>query len=153
MIHIRPINLRDANHFVSRHHRHCKAVAGCKFCLQIIDSIGFTRGVLIAGRPISRLLDDGVTLEITRLCTDGIRNGCSKLYGAAARVAASMGYQKIITYTLNHEAGSSLRAVGWRPIEGVGGGAWIRNGRATSSHADTGKKTRWEKCLASHLEV
>ena len=68
------------------------------------------RGCAICGRPVSRKLDDGLTLEINRLCTDGIRNGCSMLYGAAIRVAKAMGYHKVITYILASENGSSLKA-------------------------------------------
>ena len=55
------------------------------------------------GRPVSRYLDDGLTLEVNRLCTTGAENACSMLYGAAARAARAMGYQKIITYTLDTE--------------------------------------------------
>ena len=35
-------------------------------------------GVAICGRPVARYLDDGLTLEILRCCTDGTYNACSK---------------------------------------------------------------------------
>lgn len=70
-------------------------------------------GVAIVGRPTGRRLDDGNTLEVTRLCTDGTRNACSALYAACARRAKREGYGKIITFTLQSEPGTSLKAAGW----------------------------------------
>ena len=99
MLRLRPISLRDANEYVRQHHRHHKPVAGHKFSIGC-EADGELVGVIIAGRPVSRYLDDGFTLEVTRLCTNGAKNACSFLYGAAARAAAAMGYKRIITYTL-----------------------------------------------------
>lgn len=79
----------------------------------------------VVGRPVSRYLDDGMTLEVTRLCTDGTKNACSFLYSRAARIAKEMGYNKIITYILETENGSSLKASGWECEDNdVGGGSW-----------------------------
>ena len=123
MLALTPISLREANAFVERNHRHHKGVTGHKF------SIGCTQdgelvGVAIMGRSVSRYLDDGLTLEVNRLCTTGTENACSMLYGAAARAARAMGYQKIITYTLDTEAGTSLRAAGWQCAGPAGGERW-----------------------------
>ena len=104
MLRLRPISLRDANEYVRQHHRHHKPVAGHKFSIGC-EADGELVGVIIAGRPVSRYLDDGFTLEVTRLCTNGEKNACSFLYGAAARAAAAMGYKRIITYTLESENG------------------------------------------------
>lgn len=98
-----PISLRDANAFVLAHHRHSGQVRGCKFCVAVVDDLDTVHGVAIVGRPVARRLDDGKTAEVTRLCTDGIANGCSFLYSRCARIAKLMGYQKIITYTLATE--------------------------------------------------
>lgn len=95
MLRLRPISLRDANEYVRQHHRHHKPVAGHKFSIGC-EADGELVGVIIAGRPVSRYLDDGFTLEVTRLCTNGAKNACSFLYGAAARAAAAMGYKRII---------------------------------------------------------
>jgi hypothetical protein len=73
-------------------------------------------GVVIIGRPTARALDDGKTLEVTRTCTDGSKNANSFLYGAAARVAKNLGYDKLVTYTLADESGASLRASGWSVV-------------------------------------
>jgi hypothetical protein len=73
--------------------------------------------VAIVGRPVARHLDDGWTREVTRLCTDSTPNACSKLYGAAWQAAKSLGYIRLITYTLPDEGGASWRrrlAADWR---------------------------------------
>ena len=82
----------------------------------------------IVGRPVSRYLDNGITLEVNRLCTDGTRNACSFLYSAAWRAARNLGYKKLITYILASETGSSLKAAGWKCVGECGGKRW--NGRS-----------------------
>lgn len=118
-----PVDLDEANAFVARHHRHHKAVVGHKF------SIGAAMGeeivgVAIVGRPVSRRRDDGMTLEVTRLCTDGTRNACSFLYGASARAAFALGFKRIGTYILKSEGGGSVKAAGWRLIGETPGRSW-----------------------------
>lgn len=81
-------------------------------------------GVAIVGRPVSRYLDDGWTLEVNRLCTDGTKNACSFLYFAAWRVAKNLGYKKLITYILDSENGASLKASGWKCVGKCGGKCW-----------------------------
>lgn len=115
-----PITLKQANAYVLQHHRHHKACAGCKFCIGV-EECGQLVGVAICGRPVSRYLDDGKTLEINRCCTNGTRNACSKLYGACAKIARDMGYERIITYILQSENGASLKASNF-VCEGVAGG-------------------------------
>ena len=83
---ITPINLDEANAFVAQYHRHHKPVVGHKFSIGAFDGDRLV-GAVIVGRPVSRMRDDGATLEVTRLCTDGTRNACSFLYGCAARAA------------------------------------------------------------------
>lgn len=62
-----PIGLKAANEYVAAHHRHHKPVRGCKFCVSVENDGGECCGVAICGRPISRYLDNGTTLEITRV--------------------------------------------------------------------------------------
>ena len=109
---VRQIRLAQANAFVLEHHRHHDVACGHKFSLAAYDGDRLC-GVVICGRPSSRILDDGRTLEVSRLCTDGTRNACSFLYAAAARRAKQEGYDRIITYILQSENGASLRASGW----------------------------------------
>lgn len=92
-----PLDLDEANAFVTEHHRHHKPVVGHKFSLGAVLTDKIV-GVVIVGRPVSRIRDDGATLEVTRLCTDGTRNACSFLYGAAARACFALGYTRIGTY-------------------------------------------------------
>lgn len=109
---IRPIKLRDANRYVEEHHRHNMPATGHKFSIACYDGDRLC-GVAIAGRPVARKLDDGRTIEIRRVCTDGTRNACSILYGACSRAAKEMGYKRVITYTLLSEPGTSLKAAGF----------------------------------------
>lgn len=123
-----PVGLDEANAFVRALHRHHGDVIGHKFSLgaALLDKIV---GVVIVGRPVSRHRDDGMTLEVTRLCTDGTKNACSFLYGAAARAAFALGYKRIGTYILASEPGTSLVAAGWRMIGETAGGSWSRGSR------------------------
>ena len=106
-MHVAPISFREASAYINQHHRHHRATVGCKFCISVVGDDGMVHGVAVCGRPVSRYLDDGYTLEINRVCTDGTRNACSMLYGAATRIAKEMGYRKVITYTLASEDGAS----------------------------------------------
>jgi hypothetical protein len=117
---IRPIKLKDANAYVGQHHRHNLPTSGHKWSLALYDGERLC-GVAIAGQPVARNLDDGLTIEIRRVCTDGTFNACSKLYGACARVAKEMGYKRVVTYTLETESGASLRASGWTNCGTAGG--------------------------------
>lgn len=94
MLELVPITLKEANAFVERYHRHHKPVVGHKFSIAASDGEKIV-GVAIVGRPVSRYLDNGLTLEVNRLCTDGTRNACSFLYSAAWRAARNLGYKKI----------------------------------------------------------
>ncbi len=124
MLTIKPITLREANMFVENYHRHHRSTQGQKFSIGVYEG-DVLHGVAITGRPLSRYLDDGETLEVLRLCTDGTYNACSILYARCAKIAKDMGYKKIITYILEEEKGTSLKASGWKcEAENVGGGNW-----------------------------
>jgi hypothetical protein len=118
-----PLDFDTAAEFVRAHHRHHTPPVGHKFSLGAM--LGETLvGVVIVGRPVARRRDDGWTLEVTRLCTDGTKNACSFLYGAAARAAFALGYRRIGTYILKSEPGSSLKAAGWKLIGETPGKSW-----------------------------
>jgi hypothetical protein len=137
-----PITLRDANAFVAAHHRHHRSVIGHKFSIAAVLG-GEIVGVAIVGRPVSRHKDDGATLEVTRLCTDGTRNACSFLYGRAAKAAFALGYQRIGTYTMPDEGGVSLRAAGWLLIGETPGRSWSVSSRPRVDDHPLGKKWIW----------
>ena len=138
-----PCDLADANAFVRQHHRHPQPVPGHKFSLAIADEERI-RGVAIIGRPVARHLDDGMTLEVTRVATDGAPNACSALYGAARRAAFALGFLRIGTYTLASEPGTSLRAAGWRLVGEVRGRSWDCASRPRVDRHPTQDKLRWE---------
>lgn len=153
-----PITLKQANNFVEELHRHHSKVQGHKFSIGAMDN-GKLVGVCTVGRPVSRYLDDGNTLEVTRLCTDGTHNACSIMYSRAARIAKDMGYSKIITYILQSESGISLKASGWQCEGEAGGGNWNVPSRPREliptqisifpqkEKYPTEKKVRWSKNL------
>lgn len=139
---IAPIGLRAANDYVTQLHRHHGPTRGHKFSIACLDGDRLC-GVAIAGRPVARSLDDGSTLEVLRVCTDGTPNACSKLYGAMRRTAREMGYRKVITYTLAEESGVSLRAAGWIMDGTTRGGSWDRPNRERTDRHPVGPKFRW----------
>jgi hypothetical protein len=118
-----PVELGEANAFIAAHHRHHGEVVGHKFSLGAVldDKIV---GIAVVGRPVSRMRDDGLTLEVTRLCTDGTKDACSFLYGAARRAVFALGYKRLGTYILASENGASLKAAGWRLVGEVTGRSW-----------------------------
>ena len=107
-----PLTLKEANEFVTKHHRHNKKCAGHKWSVGAIYKNKLV-GVIIVGKPIARKLDNRFTLEINRNCVldDAPKGTCSFLYAKAIKIWQSMGGKKIITYTLTTESGSSLKAV------------------------------------------
>jgi len=111
-----PVSFRDACGFVTLWHRHHAPPVGCKFSVGVADEARVLRGVAIVGRPVGRHFDDGTTLEVTRVATDGTPNTSSMLYGACWRATTALGYTRLITYTQTGESGASLRAAGWRVV-------------------------------------
>lgn len=149
-----PIPLREARAFVAQNHRHNVAPRGWLF------GVGLRRGdelvgVGIAGRPVAWKLQDGTTIEITRCCTLGEPNACSRIYGALCRAAAALGYRLAVTTTLENESGSSLRAAGFERAAKVRAEAsWSRAGRQRydadlfgTETRPTGAKVRWQRRL------
>ncbi len=139
-----PLHLKEANDFVRRFHRHCEPTAGGKFAMGC-QKDGKLVGVVVAGRPICRRHDDGRTLEVLRVCTDGTPNACSFLYARAARIARLLGYTRILTYTLEKESGASLKAVGARITGRVEPQEWSVPSRPRrSQEVYKAAKLRWE---------
>jgi hypothetical protein len=152
-LYIVPLELKEANDFVNRLHRHHKPVVGHRFSIGCIDDQQTLRGVCIVGRPVARLAGlPRDVLEVTRLCTDGTRNACSILYAAAANAGKAMGYKRIQTYTLPVEGGASLKASGWTCEGAAGGGQWKHtDGKSRRTDQPTDVKMRWSKSLSARL--
>ena len=140
---VEPIELASANAYVTQFHRHLNAVVGHVASLGLYDAVGL-RGVLILGRPLARHQDNGHTIEVLRLCSDGSKNACSKLYGAARKWAKQHGKRRILTYTLPGESGASLKASGFVCTGSTEGGSWHRPSRERTDKAPTVAKVRWE---------
>lgn len=138
-----PLHFREAVLFVQKHHRHHRSPVGHKFSLAAADESDVVRGVCMVGRPVARCNDDGWTLEVTRLASDGCANACSCLYGAAWRAAKALGYRRLITYILDDEPGTSLKASGWRCIGERGGGSWSCKSRPRVDKHPLQKKILW----------
>ena len=119
---IRPISTTAARQFINEHHRHNEAPPAVNVRFAIALFIGDEMvGVATASHPVARKLNDGRTLEINRTCLrDAIDNGNSRLYGSMCRAAKALGYLKVITYTLQDESGSSLKASGFSCVADVG---------------------------------
>lgn len=134
------VELRQANAFIERLHRHHSPVQGHRYSIGAALGSSLV-GVVIIGRPVGgQHQNDWV--EVTRLCTDGTKNACSLLYSAAARAARALGFLRIQTYILSSEPGTSLLAAGWRferlshPI------GWHHEGTRKARHVETHLKER-----------
>lgn len=139
-----PLTLAEANVFIREHHRHHGPVQGYKFAVGVVDAEERIRGVATVGRPVARHLDDGWTLEVTRVATDGCRNASSALLGACRRATFALGYRKLVTYTLPSESGDSLRGAGYRCVGEAGGNPWNHAKRPRVDTHPNQIKLRWE---------
>jgi len=101
---------------VGRWHRTHFPPPGDVIRVGVCDQDGVLVGAGCAGRPVARGLDDGRTLEITRVATDGTRNANSMIYAALARAAFALGWRRVVTYTQAGETGASLTAAGYKTI-------------------------------------
>jgi hypothetical protein len=138
-----PITFAEACAFVAKHHRHHPPPIGHKFSIAAKRGAEIV-GVAIVGRPVSRMRDDGHTLEVSRLCTDGTRNVASFLLGRACKVTFAFGYMRIGTYVLASETGVSLQAAGWRLIGEAGGGSWSVPSRPRADKHPLARKRLYE---------
>lgn len=156
MLELQPITYDEACVFIGQHHRHHLPPQGWKFGIAVngpglapacTDMRGIV-GVVTVGRPVARHFDDGWTLEVTRCCTfPAYKNAPSMLYGAAWRACKALGFKRLVTYTLESEPGTSLRAAGWRCLGVAGGRSWDRENRPRMNKAPIDQKMLWE---ASH---
>ena len=116
----RPTTLRAANDFVQMHHRHNGRTSrdGGKFAVAC-EFMGDIVGVAIVGNPLSATYMNkkryGHVAEVLRTCTsvDAPRGAVSFLYGVCTRICREMGFDRLISYTLEEESGASLKGAGW----------------------------------------
>lgn len=147
-----PLTWRQACAFNDANHRHHKAPRGCKWAIGVVDPNGRLRGVALCGRPVARSFDDGLTLEVNRTATDGCPNANSALYGACWRIAAAMGYRRLVTYNQEGETGTSLKAGGFTQVRALPArGSWAASSvKLKHIRDETGAggvpRTLWERC-------
>lgn len=142
-----PITFDEACSFIQQHHRHHKPPRGYKYTIGC-EFGGHIVGVVVVGRPVSRKRQDGWTLEVTRLCTNGTPHVASKLYAAAWRVARELGYRRLITFILKTEPGTSLRAAGWRLVGETSGKTWSQPSRPRVDKHPLQERLRFEKTVS-----
>ncbi|MBK6616612.1 XF1762 family protein [Ottowia sp.] len=147
------VEWKEAKEFVRKHHDHCPPPVGWKFGAGIRNGRELI-GVITVGRPVARAYDaQKVIIEVNRLCVRRdipsglVWNACSMAYGFAAREAKRRGYLVAITYTLESEDATTLRAAGWE-FDGVTrGGSRSCPSRPRVDKTSTERKVRWKKVL------
>lgn len=139
-----PVFQDEAFKFIEMNHRHHRKPVGSIFQIGLSDGQNIV-GVAVVGRPTARMLQDGFTAEVTRICTDGTKNACSMLYSACWRAARAIGYRRLITYILNTESGTSLHAAGWKLVGEAGGGTWNKPSRPRVDKHPIQKKLLFER--------
>ncbi len=143
------ITFKYANGIVNLWHSHLPPARGAIFSLGAFDGSECV-GVVMASRPVARMLDDGRTLDVIRLATNGYDSAASALLGRARRVALAMGFRRLVSYTLASELGTSYKAAGWEPKATVKAKEWTRSqpdksGKLSRSNVvATQDKIRWE---------
>ena len=140
---LRPVTRDQAKAFVREHHRHHGWPTGFLWLHGLHDDAGELTGVAVVGRPVSAALDDGLTCELTRLCTDGTFNACSALYGAWRRAGKAKGYRRGVTYHLASEPGTAALAAGLVLLWTVKGRSWDTPSRPRTDKHPTEDKVAY----------
>jgi hypothetical protein len=141
-----PITISAARVYVEVNHSHLHAPVGGLFALSIVEGEAIVC-VAVVGRPVARMLQNGTTCEVTRLCSSGTPHAASMALAACARAAVALGYTRIVSSTILGESGTCYRAAGWRPVAIGSGGEWFREshpGHSTREVVQPGRKVRWE---------
>lgn len=144
---LRPITIKHATAWVAEHHRHLKReLAGARFAVSVIGEDDQIVGVaIVTSGP--RVWEGTGRCNLARVCTTGVENACSMIYGALCRAAKALGYREAWTYTLPHEPGTSLRAAGFVDMGLTRGGEHDRASRPRSPAEQPGPKRRWRRVL------
>jgi hypothetical protein len=148
-----PCTLEQANTFVRVYHRHHGPRQGHLLSVAVADEDGRIRGVATVSRPSARQLQDGLTVEIVRVCTDGVANGNSALYGACRRIVTELGYVRGLTYILESETGITFKAIAWRWLWTTKGGLWDTPARRRENSGPSCRKQAWGWGDWAHIEA
>lgn len=125
-----PIRLSTARAFIAWTREEPLSPHEAIFAIGANTGTGVLVGVVMMGRPIANALDDGRTVQITDLATDGTPKAGAALLCAARWVALAMGYGRLIDCASGGRAGASVcsAACGQRGRGGTGC-AWAGMGR------------------------
>lgn len=144
MIELLPLTQKAARAFVNDVHRHLSYPTG-DVCRVGLSVDGELQAAAVAGRPGARMLNDGRTLEITRVASGAqpCVNASTRLYGAIRRAGLALGWKRFVTYTRCDEPGDSLRAAGFKDCGLTDGGEWDRPSRRRKPATQPCRKRRW----------
>lgn len=140
-----PCTVKAAKKWIAETHRHLPKVNGGRFAVAIREG-AVVRGVALVGNG-PRVWEGTGKMIITRVATDGARNGCTMLYGALCRAGKALGYTEAWTYTLLEEPGVSLRAAGFVDMGMTSGGEHDRVSRRRAPAVRPEPKRRWRRLL------
>ena len=149
---LRDISLVEAKAFIGEHHRHNAPPVSWRWGHAVYNGHELI-AVAMVGRPVARMIDASKVVEVNRLCVNHELDSeltwkaCSMLYTAAAKEAERRGFEKVITYTLETEAGTSLRYARWKPEHTTRAQSWNRGARKRTDKAPTCRKIRWARHL------
>jgi hypothetical protein len=156
------VSLREADRFIAKHHRHHSPSQGGIVALGLWEGTKLV-GVSVLGRPVSRMLQEQGIVECVRSCVlpdlegvgDHANCAASVLAARLRRVAQSLGFARMVTYTLPTESGSSLDGAGWQDdLSLAGGGEWDSPGRSRdAANYPTVRKRRWWTSLRAQKEI
>jgi hypothetical protein len=139
---VRPITQRVARAWIAAHHSHLPPPVGWLMGVAVHER-GRLCCLAVLERP-ARLLQDGTTACVSRVCSDRTPHAASMALAAVTRAALALGYRRLVSYMLAGQRGTSYRAAGWR-ITGVTlGGEWSRPSRVRGAARQPGFKIRWE---------
>lgn len=141
---VRPIFRDPARAWIEKHHRTLPPPKNTwLFGAAVYDGERICC-VAIVERP-PRLLQDGVTACVSRVCSDKTKHAASKCLAAVTRAALALGYRRLVSYSLLGEIGTMYTAAGWRVTAVVKAEKTHgRKGRARDDQPQPGKKIRWE---------
>ena len=105
-------------------------------------------GVVCVGRPTNRVLQDRGYGEILRVCIIGEHeHACSFAFARGRELARALGFASVVTYNLEGESGSSLRAAGFRAVAHLPARPSMTRGSSrvrSDGRRPVEPKTRWE---------
>jgi hypothetical protein len=133
---VRPSTLREANHYVRLWHSHNEPVRGCMFTVACETRTGDVVGVAIVGRPIAPALQDGRTIEVTRVATPGLRadrrcwGAMSMMIRSVWAAAWAIGVRRGVSYTRADESGRGYEVAGWLPVATCKTAAWTSGNKS-----------------------